>query len=75
MKAGYDGRARAMMFRWRLWIRFRRSLRKRPVPSSRLAYELDEFAELLSSRDPAALRQLAAGLAGRGEGRHGKLQA
>jgi hypothetical protein len=82
VKAGYNGRARTMMFRWRLWTRFRRSLRKRPVPSVRkppvpsscLPYELDEFAELLSSRDPAALRQLAAGLA-RGEGRHGKLQA
>ena len=66
----------AMMFRWRLWTRFKLSLRKRPLPSSRLPYELDEFAKLLSSRDPAVLRQLAAGLAAPGERwRSGKLQA
>jgi hypothetical protein len=64
-----------MMFRWRLWTRFKLSLRKRPVPSRRLPYGLDEFAKLLSSRDPAALRQLAAGLAAPGERRSGKLQA
>jgi hypothetical protein len=29
-----------------------------------LPFELDEFARLLSSRDPAAFRQLADGLAG-----------
>jgi hypothetical protein len=30
-----------------------------------LPFDLDEFAELLSSRDPAALKQLAAGLSTR----------
>jgi hypothetical protein len=64
-----------MIFRWCLWTRFELSLRKRPVPSPRLPYELDEFAKLLSSRDPAALRQLAAGLAAPGERRPAKLQA
>jgi hypothetical protein len=64
-----------MMFRWRLWTRFKLSLRKRPVPSPRLPYELDEFAKLLSSGDPTALRQLAAGLAAQGDRRSGKLQA
>jgi hypothetical protein len=75
VKTGYNGRARAMMFRWRLWTRFKLALRKRPVPSPRLPYELDEFAELLSRRDLTALRQLAAGLAAQGERRSGKLQA
>jgi len=36
---------------------------RRRAPSSGLPFELDEFARLLSSRDPAALRQLADGLA------------
>jgi hypothetical protein len=56
-----------MMYGWRLWNRFKFSLRKRPLPSPHLPYELDEFAKLLSSRDPAALKQLAAGLTGEGE--------
>jgi CRISPR/Cas system endoribonuclease Cas6 (RAMP superfamily) len=64
-----------MLFRWRLWTRFKLMLRKRPVPSPRLPYELDEFAKLLSSRDPATLKQLATGLTARGEIRSGKLQA
>jgi hypothetical protein len=63
-----------MMFRWRLWTRFKLSLRKRPVPSPPLPYGLDDFATLLSSRDPA-IRQLAAGLAAPEERRSGKLQA
>jgi hypothetical protein len=51
-----------MTFRWCLWTRLKLALRKRPTPDSQLPYELDEFAELLSSRDPAVLKQLAAGL-------------
>jgi hypothetical protein len=51
-----------MLFRWRLWTWLKLALRKRAVPSPQLPYELDEFAKLLSSRDPAALKQLAAGL-------------
>jgi hypothetical protein len=58
-----------MMFRWRLWIRFKLLLRRRPAPSPRLPYGLDEFARLVSSRDPVALRQLAAGLAAPEESR------
>jgi hypothetical protein len=53
-----------MMFRWHLWTRVKLALRKRPVPYPKLPYELDEFAKLLTSRDPAALKQLATGLAG-----------
>jgi hypothetical protein len=52
-----------MSFRFRLWTRFKLALRKRPVPSPELPYGLDEFAKLISSRDPTALKQLATGLA------------
>jgi hypothetical protein len=51
-----------MFIRLRAWIR-RQWTRRRRAPSSGLPFELDEFARLLSSRDPAALRQLADGLA------------
>jgi hypothetical protein len=56
-----------MMFHWRLWTRFKLALRKRPVPYPQLPFELDEFAKLLSSRDPVALKHLAAGLSAPGE--------
>lgn len=59
-------RRRAMSLHWRLWTRFKLALRRRPVPQPRLPYDLDEFAKLLSSRDPRALKQLASGLAARG---------
>jgi hypothetical protein len=52
-----------MLFRFRLWTRFKLALKKRPVPSPGLPYGLDEFARLISSREPTALKQLAAGLA------------
>ena len=54
-----------MSFRWRLWTRLKLALRKRPVPQPQLPYDLDEFAKLLSSRDPHALKKLASGLAAR----------
>jgi hypothetical protein len=65
----------AMLFRLRLWIRSKFGLRKRTAPSSRLPYELDEFAKLISSRDPDALKQLAVGLAGPAQIRPPKLKA
>lgn len=52
-----------MFIRLRRWIR-RQWSRHRRAPSAGLPFELDEFARLLSSRDPAAFRQLADGLAG-----------
>jgi hypothetical protein len=52
-----------MLFRLRLWTRFKLALRKRPVPYPGLPYDLDEFAKLLSSQDPNALKKLATGLA------------
>jgi hypothetical protein len=51
-----------MPFRWRLWTRLKLLMRKHRVLSPQLPYELDEFAKMLSSRDPTALKQLAAGL-------------
>jgi hypothetical protein len=51
-----------MFIRLRAWIRRQWSWRRR-APLSGLPFELDEFARLLSSRDPAAFRQLADGLA------------
>ena len=54
-----------MEFVRRLWRRLRLALRKGSPPTPRLPFDLDEFAELLSSRDPAALKQLAAGLSTR----------
>jgi hypothetical protein len=54
-----------MEFGRRLWRRLRLALRKGSPPTPRLPFDLDEFAELLSSRDPAALKQLAAGLSTR----------
>jgi hypothetical protein len=51
-----------MFIRLRAWIQRQWSWRRRAPPSG-LPFELDEFARLLSSRDPAALRQLADGLA------------
>jgi hypothetical protein len=64
-----------MPFRWRLWSRFKLALRKRPIPYPPLPYDPDEFAKLLLSRDPNALKQLAAGLAGQTGVRPRKLQA
>jgi hypothetical protein len=51
-----------MPFRWRLWSRLKLALRQRPIEHPPLPYDPDEFAKLLSSRDPNALKQLAAGL-------------
>jgi len=52
-----------MLHRLRLWIRRKWAWRK-PAPAySGLPFDLDEFARLLSSRDPATLKQLANGLA------------
>jgi hypothetical protein len=51
-----------MFIRLRAWVRRQWRWRRR-VPCSGLPFELDEFARLLSSRDPAAFRQLADGLA------------
>jgi hypothetical protein len=65
----------AMLFRLRLWFRFKLALRRRPPPLPRLPYELDEFAKLISSRDPAALKQLAIGLAGPADIQPPKLEA
>ena len=59
-------RLRAMALRWRFWTLLKLAFRKRPVPQPQLPYDLDEFAKLLSSRDPRALKQLASGLAARG---------
>jgi hypothetical protein len=64
-----------MLFRLRLWVWFRLALRKRRPPSCRLPYELDEFAKLISSRDPDVLKQLASGLAGPAQIRPPKLKA
>jgi hypothetical protein len=64
-----------MWFGLRLWMRLKLALRKRPAHSSPLPYDLDEFAKLLSSRDPAVLKQLAVGLARPGEARPDKLKA
>jgi hypothetical protein len=51
-----------MFIRLRAWIRRQWTWHRR-APSSGLPFELDEFARLLSSHDPAALRQLTDGLA------------
>jgi hypothetical protein len=52
-----------MLHRLRIWIRRRWAWRK-PAPAySDLPFGLDEFARLLSSRDPATLKQLANDLA------------
>jgi hypothetical protein len=64
-----------MLFRWRLWSRLKLALRKRPIQYPPLPFEPDEFAKLLSSRDPNALKQLAAGLSRPIEVRRRKLQA
>jgi hypothetical protein len=52
-----------MLTRLRLWIRRKWAWRKPPSAFSDLPFELDEFARLLSSRDPAVLKQLANDLA------------
>jgi hypothetical protein len=64
-----------MLFRWRLWSRVKLALRKRPLQNPPMPFEPDEFAKLLSSRDPNALKQLAAGLSRPIEVRRQKLQA
>ena len=64
-----------MSLRWRFWTRFKLALRKRPAPYRQLPFELDEFAALLSSRDPAALKQLAAGLSRYPQVRSRRMQA
>jgi hypothetical protein len=52
-----------MLRRLRLWIRRKWAWRKPAAAFSDLPFELDEFARLLSSRDPAVLKQLANDLA------------
>jgi hypothetical protein len=52
-----------MLLRLRLWIRRKWAWRKPASGFSNLPFELDEFARLLSSRDPAVLKQLANDLA------------
>jgi hypothetical protein len=52
-----------MLLRLRLWIRRKWAWRKPASSFSDLPFELDEFARLLSSRDPAVLKQLANDLA------------
>jgi hypothetical protein len=64
-----------VLFCFRLWTRFKLALRKRPVPQPSLPYDLDEFARLLSSQDPNALKELATGLARSTEVRTPRLQA
>jgi hypothetical protein len=64
-----------MLFRLRRWFRLKLALRKRPAPLPRLPYGLDEFARLISSRDPDALKQLAIGLARPADIRPPKLNA
>ncbi len=51
-----------MEFGRRVWRRLRLALWKGAPPTPRLPFDLDEFAE---RRDPAALKQLAAGLSTR----------
>jgi hypothetical protein len=53
----------AMLLRLRLWIRRKWAWRKPASACSDLPFELDEFARLLASRDPAVLKQLANDLA------------
>jgi hypothetical protein len=53
----------AMLLRLRLWIRRKWAWRKPASAFSDLPFDLDEFARLLSSRDPAVLKQLANDLA------------
>jgi hypothetical protein len=52
-----------MLLRLRLWIRRKWAWRKPASAFSDLPFELDEFARLLKSRDPAVLKQLANDLA------------
>jgi hypothetical protein len=52
-----------MLHRLRIWIRRKWAWRKQASACSGLPFELDEFARLLSSRDPAVLKQLANDLA------------
>ena len=52
-----------MLLRLRLWIRRQWAWRKPAAACSGLPFDLDEFARLLSSRDPATLKQLANDLA------------
>jgi hypothetical protein len=52
-----------MLRRLRLWIRRKWAWRQPASDFSGLPFELDEFARLLSSRDPAVLKQLANDLA------------
>jgi hypothetical protein len=52
-----------MLLRLRLWIRRKWPWRKPAAAFSDLPFDLDEFARLLSSRDPAVLKQLANDLA------------
>jgi hypothetical protein len=52
-----------MLRRLRIWIR-RKWAWRQPAPGfSDLPFGMDEFARLLSSRDPAVLKQLANDLA------------
>jgi hypothetical protein len=50
--------------RWRSWLVRRWATRSRSVAYvSPLPFDSDEFARLISSRDPADLKRLATGLA------------
>jgi hypothetical protein len=52
-----------MLRRLRIWLR-RKWAGRQPAPGfSDLPFDMDEFARLLSSRDPAVLKQLANDLA------------
>jgi hypothetical protein len=52
-----------MLRRLRLWIRRKWAWRQPASAFSDLPFDMDEFARLLSSRDPAVLKQLANDLA------------
>lgn len=52
-------------FRWLIWrlAAKSKSLPRAPLPTASLPYATDEFADLLRSDNPDALKKLAAGLA------------
>ena len=52
-----------MLRRLRLWFRRKWAWRQPAAAFSDLPFDLDEFARLLSSRDPVVLKQLANDLA------------
>jgi hypothetical protein len=52
-----------MLRRLRIWLRRKWAWHQPAAAFSDLPFDLDEFARLLSSRDPAVLKQLANDLA------------